>query len=332
MTDCPFYAGSTITDPRFFVGRRDILKLLSDRMTSPQPTSINIVGRSKTGKSSLLWRFKETYRELVPNPERYRVIYLSLQETVCHTETSFYQAIIEAFGQSPESPLNRQVFNDWLRGLKAQNISPVLCIDEFEELIARPDKFPNDFYDNLRFLLDSNCLMMVVASKEMLDLYSKDKRITSDFFNVFQTENLNDGFSEQEAKKVVSLQNSAREKLTADLQEIALRWGKNQPLLLQLAGQKLWDMQQYRKSQKWAKKRFQEQAKRFKVQPESQLISTVFKTTTWIGKISLWVLDNKEAICGLFVIGIGLGVYFLFALDFISLSQIIEFLGISSGE
>ena len=66
---------------------------------------------------------------------------------------------------------------------------PVLCVDNSEELLERSDQFPNDFYDNLRFLIDSNCLRIVMASKKIPDLYSKQKQITSDFFNVFHTEN-----------------------------------------------------------------------------------------------------------------------------------------------
>lgn len=65
MADCPFFAGSTITDPRFFVGRREALKLLSDRMQGSQPTSINVVGRHKTGKSSLLVHFQRIYEHSI---------------------------------------------------------------------------------------------------------------------------------------------------------------------------------------------------------------------------------------------------------------------------
>ena len=94
MSDCPFYAGSTITDPRFFVGRRDVLTLLFDRMTSPQPASINIVGRHKTGKSSLLKHFEQTYWQRISNPDRYRVGCLSLQNSACQTEQNFYRAVM----------------------------------------------------------------------------------------------------------------------------------------------------------------------------------------------------------------------------------------------
>ena len=46
-SDCPFYAGSTINDPRFFVGRQESLQVLRDRLIGAQPSSINIVGRHR---------------------------------------------------------------------------------------------------------------------------------------------------------------------------------------------------------------------------------------------------------------------------------------------
>ena len=326
MKDCPFYAGSTIEDPRFFIGRRDLLKLLSDRMQSSQPTSINIVGRHKTGKSSLLIHFQQSYRQRVKNPELYKVIYLSLQDVACQTEQSFYGEIIKAVGAQQDSNPSRSAFNAWIRDLKEQGTTLVLCIDNFEELLERQDKFPNDFYDNLRFLIDRNCLMMVMASQEMLDLYSQTKKITSDFFNVFHTATINQGFSDLEAEELVSWKNSAGEGLTADMKKIALNWGQNEPFLLQLAGRTLWDMQQYGKSQKWAKLEFTRQANRFKPASNTAFTQFLFHKISDIGQLSVWTLNNKDELknfwFGLFVIGVGLGVFLLFISGNIDLEQI----------
>ena len=40
----PFYAGSTITDTRYFVGYKEQLETITNRAVSAQPTSINVVG------------------------------------------------------------------------------------------------------------------------------------------------------------------------------------------------------------------------------------------------------------------------------------------------
>ena len=91
--DCPFLAGPAITDQRFFVGRQESLKILRDRLTGAQPISINIVGRHRTGKSSLLLHFVNTYRQRVENPDRFIVVYLSLQSAACDTQDKFYGSI-----------------------------------------------------------------------------------------------------------------------------------------------------------------------------------------------------------------------------------------------
>lgn len=335
MADCPFFAGSTITDPRFFVGRREALKLLSDRMQGSQPTSINVVGRHKTGKSSLLVHFQQTYGQRVTNPDGYRVAYLSLQNSACETEEKFYREIAKELGQG-EQTLDRQGFTAWVKGLKDLGILPVLCVDNFEELLEQREQFPNGFYDNLRFLIDSNCLMMVMASREMLDVYSRQKQITSDFFNVFQTIDLNGGLTETEATELVQKKNMAGERLTADVQEIALKWGKLEPFLLQLAGRTLWEMQRYNKSQKWAQVEFKKQANRFKFQPKSKFLGVLFLVAAKVGKTSLRFIENKDEIkefwVGLFVICITLAIVILAVLGVVGAEQIQSIFEAVSGD
>ncbi|MEB3311743.1 MAG: ATP-binding protein [Snowella sp.] len=237
-SDCPFYAGSTITDPSLFVGRRDLLKILCDRLTGVQPTSINIVGRHRTGKSSLLLHFVNTYHQRIANADRFIVIYLSLQNAACETQERFYRAITQACLGNIPSGLTSEVqeniqtrlaeltwdqlkFNELIQFLKQQQLLPVLCIDNFEELLERKEQFPNNFYDNLRFLIDSNALMLILASREKLDDYSKKKQITSDFFNLFHCHDLNEGLTPSEAEELVALANSLGNALSSELQKHA---------------------------------------------------------------------------------------------------------------
>ena len=64
----PFMAGPKITDPRLFVGRNEELHTIASRLTGEQPVSVNIVGRRRIGKSSLLYHFFQTYEQRVPEP------------------------------------------------------------------------------------------------------------------------------------------------------------------------------------------------------------------------------------------------------------------------
>jgi hypothetical protein len=321
--DCPFLAGPAITDPRFFVGRQESLKILCDRLTGAQPISINIVGRHRTGKSSLLLHFVNTYRQRVENPDRFMVVYLSLQSAACDSQEKFYRAITKAFlgnipsGATAEIQQELQIrlreqdweqlkFNDLIQYLKEQSILPVLCVDNFEELLERQEKFPNDFYDNLRFLIDSNYLMLIMASCERLDDYSRTKRITSDFFNIFQSHNLNEGLTQTEAEELVAFKNSSGKQLKYELQQKALTWGKQEPYLLQLAAQTLWEVEVSDKTLESASKNFKEQAKRVNFQPKSPLLSILYKFISAVGQGCLWFVqnfeNNKKFLFGLFVL------------------------------
>ena len=102
-----------------------------------------------------------------------------------------------------------------------------------------------------------------MASCELLDVYSKRKQITSDFFNVFQTISLNGGLTQAEAEKLMKLTNFQGEGLSATLQGKALEWEKQEPYWLQLGGQILWQMQLEQKTLSWAEKKFKAAAAAF---------------------------------------------------------------------
>lgn len=273
---CPFVAGSMITDPPLFVGRKDALRTITARMTGPQPTSINVVGKRRIGKSSLLYHFFKTWEQRVTHPKPYVVIYLSLQRADCRTESDFYKAIAEELlnrdtvRNNPaladplnSNPLNRQTFSNAIEACEAANVLPVLCLDEFEALLDKPQDFPNDFYDNLRSLMNKSALMLIIASTEPVEQYAKKKRLTSDFFNVGQTETLG-RFTEEEVNELVRLPARDGNNLQAALglaeQQLAREWGEGHPHLLQLACQYLWEATQQGKDEVWAKQRFDEQA------------------------------------------------------------------------
>jgi tRNA U34 5-carboxymethylaminomethyl modifying GTPase MnmE/TrmE len=69
------------------------------RMAGAQPTSVNIVGKPRMGKSSLLHHICQTYEAMVQRynrkPQDFVVVYLSLQEVQCRREISFYEAVAD---------------------------------------------------------------------------------------------------------------------------------------------------------------------------------------------------------------------------------------------
>jgi len=277
---CPFSAPSMLKKRDCFVGRKDELKFIQSQMTGPQPTSVNIVGPHKIGKSSLLWRFYQicrNHRQYASS--RYAVIYLSFQDGECQEENTFYQAVAQKLSEVPviqakpslvtafQAPdWNRITFYQAIRRCEAQQILPVLCIDKFEALFqdSYREKFDEGFYDNLHSLINNSALMLVLASLETLDSYRTKYTLTSSFFNVGLVLPL-EKFSEAEAKKLVELPKGniagAIPALTETNQRLALEWGERHPVLLQLAGRYLWEAQQRRKNVNWAKQNFQNQAR-----------------------------------------------------------------------
>jgi len=273
---CPFSAPSMLKNPDFFVGRKEELRFIQSRMTGSQPTSVNIVGEHKIGKSSLLWHFYQICRhDPKYTASRYAVIYLSIQDAGCQAENTFYQAIAQELSKVPviqakpslvrtfqASNWERTTFAQAIKLCERHEILPVLCIDKFEALFQESyrEKFDEGFYDNLHSLINNSAMMLVLVSMETLDFYRTQNKLTSSFFNVGEVKRLN-CFSEAEAQKLVKLPKIGIPALTETNQHLALKWGKQHPVLLQLAGKYLWEAQKLRKDVKWAKQNFQSQAR-----------------------------------------------------------------------
>ncbi|BAY77140.1 hypothetical protein NIES25_36000 [Nostoc linckia NIES-25] len=309
MADNPFLAAGMIEDPRLFVGRKDELNAIASRMKGDQPTSINIVGDKHIGKSSLLYYFLRTWEQRVlQNTNRYVVIYLALRGVDCQTETGFYEAVAESLLshvagwqqrnlQNPwkTKPLNRQAFSDAVKEWKQQGKLPVLCLDDFESLLRYPDKFDNGFYDNLRSLMDSNALMLVVASRKQLDVYANEHHFGSSFFNLGHTIYLQE-LTTDEAIELSRLpsRSSNGAALSVDEQNCVQQWGDRHPYKLQLAGYYLWEARQQGKPIKWAKEQFKQQLTKAKSASNEQRWQLWLRWLVWdlpvrLGKIPQFI-------------------------------------------
>ncbi|WP_204136862.1 hypothetical protein, partial [Halomicronema sp. CCY15110] len=205
---------------------------------------------------------------------QYAVIYLSLQSAACNQETPFYAAVAQRLAQCQTVPdqtawqrlwqapsFTRMSFAEAVRQARAMGILPVLCLDEFEQLFEHREQFDDRFYDSLRDLMNSCALMLITASRRLLDEYRNEHKLTSSFFNLGQCVRLG-RFSDWEAQQLVALPEPAQAALSAPHQQHALQWGQRHPLLLQLAGQKLWEAQQSGYAVSWAQRQFRPEAAR----------------------------------------------------------------------
>ncbi|WP_293305157.1 AAA-like domain-containing protein [Microcoleus sp. PH2017_22_RUC_O_B] len=294
-----------LKNPDAFVGREEELRFIESQMTGPQPTSVNIVGKHKIGKSSLLWRFYQKNRDLSRHADRrYAVIYLSFQDGECQTENSFYQAValelskVRVIQAKPSlvtafSAANweRSTFAKAIRLCEQQNILPVLCIDKFEALFqdSYREQFEEGFYDNLHSLINNSAMMLVLVSIEPIDFYRQQYKLTSSFFNV-GSECLLQEFSEAEAEALVTLPRSGGPALTEKNQQLALHWGERHPVRLQLAAKYLWEAQQNRKDVKWAKQKFQDQVRAvLQLQARPKRPQKLWHSVRWlVWDVPLW--------------------------------------------
>ncbi|WP_353929827.1 ATP-binding protein [Okeanomitos corallinicola TIOX110] len=348
----PFVAAGMIEDSRLFVGRQDELQPMVSRMTGAQPTSINIYGDKRIGKSSLLFHFCQTWEQRVQNPSRYVVVYLSLRNVQCQAETQFYQAIAQellSFSNVNNNqalsdplrvtPLDRSAFSEAMKQWKKEGVLPVLCLDDFQTLFENKSEFNNGFYDNLRSLMDSNTLMLIIASQKKLDFYSKKYKFTSSFFNLGHVIKLVE-LKEDEVKDLLLLpaknNNNLQPALSMDEQRLTQQLGLNHPFLLQIAGGLVCEARQHGHDKEWVKKRFYDESKRLPSQLNSRSWKRRVRWLVWdlpvrLGKIPKFIGGSVDDISNWII---GLVILFMFALvvaGVLNLNEVWDFIRNSLG-
>lgn len=274
----PFLAGQRITDSRFFVGRQEELERITVGIFGAQRVSINLVGRRLIGKSCLLYHFFQSWEQWVEDRESYVVIYVSLQEARCQREEEFYYAVGQQLWHCPlvqakaalveplrVRPFNRFAFSSTLGNWKRQGVVAVICLDDFEVLLRYPREFNDSFFDNLRSLVDSSALMLVLASHRQLSAYRHRHQLKSSFFQMAQVIPLGE-FKDEEAQELVCLPRGkipdGEAALSKKEQKLVLQLGGCHPFLLQLAASLLWEARQQGRDVNWAKSQFELEARR----------------------------------------------------------------------
>ncbi|HLP88795.1 MAG TPA: ATP-binding protein [Nostocaceae cyanobacterium] len=342
----PFSASGMIDNLSLFVGRKDEIRQIISRMEGAQPTSINIYGEKRIGKSSLLYHFYLTWENLVQNPSRYVVIFLSLQNAQTWTENQFYQAVAEELLKSATvmnnsalsqplqvTTLDRVTFSDAIKEWKKQGVLPVLCLDDFKRIFENRNVFNNDFYNNLRYLMDSSSLMLVIVSEAKLDVYSEKYKLTSNFFNLGHLIKLGE-LTEEETKDLLLLPASTVSNAVAVLgvhdQNLCKQLAGKHPFLLQLAGSLACEARQMGKDEDWIRRKFDLEKRRlpkksFKFSWRG-ILREVWLIFSRIGAFSLWLADiwnnSKAGIFGIVIVVIIVLIIF----GFFNKQQVVAFL------
>jgi hypothetical protein len=133
--------------------------------------------------------------------------------------------------------------------------------------------------------------MLAIAARKKLMIYSQQKKLTSDFFNVFQNKVLRE-FTNEDSTKLVQLPDINQPALGEDKRLLAIKWGENHPCRLQIAARCLWDARQGDRSEAWARRQFEERVDGVprKFQPIKLAVHFVMR----LGRFGQAVGDNVE--------------------------------------
>lgn len=218
--------------------------ILLDRTRKEESTSI--IGPRRIGKTWLI-----DYLKLVAPAEfgeHYHLATIDGTMPNCKTVSDFTARVLEAFKfplVSNQTNLGLDALEKVVREWKANGVTPVLCIDEFEGFFNQRD-FDCEFYGGLRYIAQ-NGLVLVIGSKSSLITLAGDRCETSGFFNIFHQLTLKP-FDREEAEEFARAKSKeaafndaerayllkyGQETLTGDSEQ---RWP---PLRLQLAGKML---------------------------------------------------------------------------------------------
>lgn len=233
-----FFYNEPLMEPGELYGRRQERQTLISR--THRKASTSVIGPRRIGKS---WLIK--YLRLVAPHElgsRYRIRYLDATMPSCRSVDGFVSEALEELGLHNIGPTKGLIaLEKGLKTLKNRNITPVLCIDEFEGFGNR-EVFSLDFFRALRAMTHKCDLVLITISKNPLSMVVGRDVETSGFFNIFEQLTLKP-FIQEEAAEFIGAKSSQTG--FSELESQALwRYGEMQvqewpPLRLQLVGKML---------------------------------------------------------------------------------------------
>lgn len=203
MINNPFTFGNPIRDPERFIGRKEDIRQITNRLLSSAHESTSIVGERRIGKTSLL--------KYLTNPEiaesyglkndEFCLVYIDFQGLNDITPQRFWQRVLHLMARSMENSARKQTFKelsnaeyidlfdleDLFEDIGSDGTHVVLLMDEFEYVTQNPN-FDADFFGGLRSLAIHYNLSLVPATRrELVELCHSEEIKGSPFFNIFAT-------------------------------------------------------------------------------------------------------------------------------------------------
>ena len=258
-----FITGTPITHPRDFFGRQKELKRLFDLLKRRPLQNAAIIGKRRSGKTSLLQYLKnitttptEQLRpgqksDWLPYPENYRWIFVDFQDSRRQNREGLLRYILESLKMSVPSPCDLDRFMDTV----SSNLDrpTVILFDEIGVGLQRCPELDDGFWESLRSLAPqtNGNLGFVLATPESPIELARNTGHTSPFFNIFGYTTILGIMTETEARELIG---RSPIPFPAEDVEWILNKSERWPLLLQILGrERLFSLEEGETGDDWRK-------------------------------------------------------------------------------
>jgi hypothetical protein len=249
--DSPFTIAQAVDSARHFWGRAKQIQFILEHIRNCQ--CISLVGPSRVGKTSLLNyvsdRDVRARHDIDPSAALFvRLEGKQLANSDQATCLRRFTECILGQAEKADAALTAELrsclqgrsrghlgLRTLFRVLSDHGRQPVVTLDDFDDLAHNP-KLEDSFFAALRSLATGCQVAYVVASQEPLYELEAMRPEASTLCGICRQLTLS-SFSEQESRELLmGLLGQARVTLPESMVEFILRWGRNEPWRLQLAG------------------------------------------------------------------------------------------------
>ncbi len=212
-----FITGTPIINPRDFFGRQKELKRLFDLLKRRPLQNAAIIGKKRSGKTSLLQYLKnitttptEQLRpgqksDWLPYPENYRWIFVDFQDPRRQNREGLLRYILESLKMSVPNPCDLDRFMDVISSNLHQ--PTIILLDEIGVGLQRCPELDDGFWESLRSLATNQTngnLGFVLATPESPSKLAHSTGHTSPFFNIFGYTTTLGAMTETEARELIA--------------------------------------------------------------------------------------------------------------------------------
>ncbi|MCG6137815.1 MAG: ATP-binding protein [Nostoc sp. LLA-1] len=240
----PFITGPPITQPRSFFGREKELKRLFNLLKRYPLQNAAIIGKKRSGKTSLLHYLKnitttpvEQLRpgqksDWLPHSETYQWVFVDLQDSRIHSREGILKYILESLNIKVPTPCDL----DHFMNVVEENLSfrAVILLDEISVGLERCSELDDTFWESLRSLATNHTrgnLSFILSTPESPIDLAKNTGHSSPFFNIFGYTAYIGAFTEAAARRLIA---SSPIPFPDEDIEWILTHSQCQPLLLQI--------------------------------------------------------------------------------------------------